>query len=117
MHTGEFSDYTYTNDSNPAVVQQRKDSEMKKAIKHTDLYIGQLVVVTEHPETRVYTIAATDGHVAILQWQEGTRHCSQKLRIPTNEKYGLFKPTLAQIEYSIAANGPLVSTKELVEWA
>ncbi len=85
---------------------------MKKVIKHTDLYIGQLVVVTEHPETQVYTVAAIDGHVAILQWQEGTRHCSQG-----HDKYGLLKPTLQQIEYSIAANGPLVSTKELVEWA
>lgn len=85
---------------------------MKKAIKHTDLYIGQLVVVTEHPETQVYTVAAIAGHVAILQWQEGAGHCSQG-----HDKYGLLKPTLQQIEYSIAANGPLVSTKELVEWA
>lgn len=85
---------------------------MKKAIKHTDLYIGQLVVVTEHPETQVYTIASIESQLVILQWREGTRHCSQG-----HDKYGLLKPTLQQIEYSIAANGSLVSTKELVEWA
>ena len=85
---------------------------MKKSIKHTDLYIGQLVVVTEHPETQVYTIASIEAQVVILQWKEGTRHCSQGY-----EKYSLLKPTLEQIEYSIAANGALVSTKELVEWA
>ena len=85
---------------------------MKKSIKHTDLYIGQLVVVTEHPETQVYTIASIEAQVVILQWKESTRHCSQG-----HDKYGLLKPTLEQIEYSIAANGALVSTKELVEWA
>ena len=85
---------------------------MKKAIKHTDLYIGQLVVVTEHPETQVYTVASIAGQSVILQWREGTSHCSQG-----HDKYGLLTPTLEQIEYSIAANGSLVSTKELVEWA
>lgn len=84
---------------------------MKKAIKHTDLYIGQLVVVTEHPEAQVYTIAAFVGTQGVtLQWCEGRRTCAQ-----AHEKYGLMKPTLEQIEYSIAANGPLVSTKQLVE--
>lgn len=87
---------------------------MKKrpAIKHSDLYIGQLVVVTEHPETQVYTIAGIEGQVAILQWHEGKQLCSQG-----HEKFGLLKPTLEQIEYSIAANGPLVSTQDIVEWA
>jgi len=87
---------------------------MKKnqPIKHSDLYIGQLVVVTEHPETQVYTVAGIEGHVAILQWFEGTQFCSQG-----HDKYGLLKPTLQQIEYSIAANGALVSTKEILEWA
>ena len=63
-------------------------------------------------ETQVYTIASIEAQVVILQWKEGTRHCSQGY-----EKYSLLKPTLEQIEYSIAANGALVSTKELVEWA
>ena len=84
---------------------------MQKTIKHTDLYIGQLVTVTDHPETQVYTIAAIDGQIAVLQWREGTRHSVQ-----AHDKYSLLKPTLQQIEYSIAANGPLVTTKELVEW-
>lgn len=83
---------------------------MKKVIKHTDLYIGQLVVVTEHPETQVYTVAHIEGQAVMLQWCEGARTCAQ-----AHEKYGLMKPTLEQIEYSIAANGPLVSTKQLVE--
>jgi hypothetical protein len=83
---------------------------MRKAqpIKHTDLYIGQLVVVTEHPETQVYTVAAIHSQMVTLQWCEGSRQCGQHY-----EKYGLLKPTLEQIEYSIAANGPLVSTQAL----
>ncbi len=84
---------------------------MKKSIPHTNLYVGQLVTVTDHPETQVYTIAAIDGQAAVLQWCEGNRHSVQ-----AHDKYGLLKPTLQQIEYSIAANGPLVTTKELADW-
>lgn len=84
-----------------------------KNIKHSDLYIGQLVVVTMHPEAQVYTVAAVVGQSVILQWFEGSRMCSSGER----DKYGLMKPTLQQIEYSIAANGPLVSTKQIVELA
>jgi hypothetical protein len=87
---------------------------MKKrpAIKHDDLYIGQLVVVTEHYEAQVYTVAGIKNHMAILQWYEGKQFCSQG-----HEKYGLLKPDLKQIEYSVAANGPLVSTRDILEWA
>lgn len=86
---------------------------MKKTIKHKDLYIGQLVVVTDHPEAQVRTVAGFEGNAVILQWHEGSRLCSQGVHAAV----GLLKPTLEQIEYSIAANGSLVSTKELVEWA
>ena len=82
-----------------------------KAIKHTDLYIGQLVTVTDHPETQVYTVADFEGHNVWLQWREGTHQTRC-----THEKYGLLKPTLKQIEYSIAANGALVSTKDILAW-
>ena len=34
-----------------------------------------------------------------------------------NDELRAVHETLEQIEYSIAANGALVSTKELVEWA
>ena len=81
---------------------------MKKSINHKDLYIGQLVVVTDHPETQVYTVAAVHSQVVTLEWREGTRRCSQHF-----DKYGSLKPTLQQIEYSIAANGALVSTREI----
>lgn len=85
---------------------------MQKRIKKSDLYIGQLVVVTDHPEAQVRTVAGVEGNVAILQWHEGSRLCSQG-----HDAFGLMKPTLKQIEYSIAANGALVSTQELVDWA
>jgi hypothetical protein len=84
-----------------------------KKIKHSDLYIGQLVVATEHPEAQVYTVAAVIGQCVVLQWFEGDRLCVSG----DHDKYGLMKPTLQQIEYSIAANGPLVSTKQIVEFA
>jgi hypothetical protein len=86
---------------------------MQKRIKKSDLYVGQLVVVTDHPETQVYTVAAVgEGNVAILQWMEGTSHCSQG-----HDAFSLSKPTLEQIEYSIAANGALLSVDKILEWA
>lgn len=84
---------------------------MKKALNHKSLYIGQLVVVTEHPETQVYTIAEFEGNNVLLQWREGTSQTRC-----THDKFGLLKPTLEQIEYSIAANGALVSTKDVNNW-
>lgn len=85
---------------------------MKKSIKHTELYIGQLVVVTEHPETQVYTIAEFEGNNVLLQWREGTHQTRC-----THDKFDLLKPTLQQIEYSIAANGALVSSRDVGQWA
>jgi hypothetical protein len=84
----------------------------RKSINHNNLYIGQLVVVTEHPEATVYTIAAIEGNVAILQWREGSGHCSQG-----HEKFGFLRPTVEQIEYHIAHCGNLVSVNNIVEWA
>ena len=86
---------------------------MKKVIYKKDQHIGQLVVVTEHPETQVYTIAGYGNQdLVILQWFEGTKLCSQG-----HSAYDLVKPTIDQIEYSIANNGRLVSTDDIVEWA
>ena len=85
---------------------------MKKTINHNNLRIGQLVVLTEHPEATVYTIAAIEGNVAILQWREGSGHCSQG-----HEKFGFLRPTVEQIEFHIANCGNLVSVNDIVEWA
>lgn len=81
-------------------------------IKKSNLYVGQLVVVTDHPETQVYTIAEINGNIAILQWYEGDRHCSQG-----HDAFGFLIPTLKQIEYSIAHNGRLMPVCDLLEWA
>jgi len=83
---------------------------MKKQIKNP--HVGQLIVVTQHPEATVYTVAEVGGMWVILQWREGTRHCSEAY-----DRFNLFEPTMAQIEYSIRAVGPLVSVNEIVEWA
>lgn len=84
-------------------------TKQPKAINPDTLSIGQIVVVTDHPETQVYTVARIDRHTVSLQWREGMRFCAQD-----HEKYSLYNPTLRQIEYSIAANGPLVSSRDLV---
>lgn len=86
-------------------------TKQPKPIRPSDLSIGQIVVVTDSPETQVYTVARVDGQTVSLQWREGMRFCAQDY-----DKTGLYNPTLRQIEYSIAANGPLVSTKELIDW-
>lgn len=84
----------------------------RSTINHNDLYIGQLVVVTDHPEATVYTIASIEGNTAILQWREGSNHCSCGY-----EKFGFMKPTSKQVEYHIANCGALVSNRDIVEWA
>ena len=82
-----------------------------KAIDKDTLSIGQIVVVTDSEQTQVYTVAHIFGNTITLQWQEGTRICSQGYRGP------VFAPSLTQIEYSIANNGPLLSKSDLVAWA
>ena len=79
-----------------------------KLIHPKDLYVGQLVVSSTHSESQVRTVGEIYDHGSItVVWYEGTRKCGQTL-----DGRGWYTPTLKQIEYSIAANGPLVSTKE-----
>lgn len=83
---------------------------MQRYIAHKKLYIGQLVVVTAAKDAQVYTI----GHISheyravSLIWIEGNQKC-----VSSHDYFCLFKPTLEQIETSIAINGRLVSTKDL----
>ena len=83
---------------------------MRRFIKQANLYVGQLVVTTDYPEATVSTIVSIDYLRVELRWREGTRLCGC-----TFDSYMLMKPSLDQIEYSIAANGALVSTKEIEE--
>lgn len=90
---------------------------MKKFIATKDLYFGQLVVVTTHAEAQVRTIAEihkreTGAVFAVtFLWKEGNRMCRQAY-----EPWTLHKPTIEQIEYSITANGALVSAREVAEY-
>lgn len=83
---------------------------MTKCIKHTDLYIGQLVVTNEHIEAQVYTIASIEPtyRAVSLIWFEGNHKC-----VGTHEYFSLMKPTLKQIETNIAISGRLASTKDI----
>lgn len=82
---------------------------MRKQIKRQDLSLGNLVVVTVHPETQVYTVAGFEGqNEVLLMWKEGKRICQQIHDIDS-----LYKPTIEQIEYSISGNGALVGTHEM----
>ena len=85
---------------------------MAKSLTLKQIHLGQLIVRGDHADAQVYTVAAVRGFNIYLVWFEGTRQCGQWI-----DYSGSLKPTLEQIEYSIAANGALVSTKELVEWA
>ena len=82
---------------------------MKKLLK--DIRIGQLVVVSEHPEAQVYTVAGIEGHNALLQWREGKSQARC-----TYDKFSLAKPTLEQIEYNISESGALVSRRDVEQW-
>jgi hypothetical protein len=87
-----------------------KENIMRRFIKQANLYVGQLVVVSEMPEATVATVVSMDYLKVELRWREGTRLCGC-----TFDSYMLFLPTLRQIENSIANNGALVSFKEIEE--
>ncbi len=81
---------------------------MAKRLTLKQIRIGQLVVRGEHADAQVYTIAAIRGFNIHVIWFEGTRKCGQWT------DYGdRYKPTLEQIEYSIAANGRLASGQDI----
>lgn len=85
---------------------------MKRFISSKDLYVGQLVVTGDYVGITVRTIAeiCPSDNKVILQWVSGNRFYSTSF-----DSYMLKKPTLEQIEASIAANGQLVSSKMLLE--
>jgi len=81
---------------------------MAKRLTLKQIRIGQLIVRGEHADAQVYTIAAIRGLNIHVIWFEGTRKCGQW------PDYGdCYKPTLEQIEYSIAANGRLASGQDI----
>lgn len=81
-----------------------------KFIKPANIHLGQLVVVNDNPETQVYTIGeiSTKYGAVVVFWFEGEQKC-----VSTASMYNLMKPTLEQIEFSIAANGRLASGKDI----
>ena len=81
---------------------------MAKKLTLKQLYLGQLIVRGEHANAQVYTVAAIRGFNIYLMWFEGNHRCGQW------SDYGdCYKPTLAQIEYSIAAGGRLASGQDI----
>lgn len=84
---------------------------MQKRLNKSKLKMGDLVVVTKHPEAQVYTFAGLEGHTVMLQWYEGSSHCS--CGIDTDQ---LYLPTIQQIKHSIATNGKLLAGHEVLDW-
>lgn len=84
---------------------------MRRYLSSKDLYVGQLVVTNDYPGATVCTVAEIDvgACVAILQWMEGNRFCSRGV-----DSYMLKKPSLEQIEWHIANNGQLLSSKQII---
>ena len=78
------------------------------AIKLKDLYIGQLIVRGTHSNPQIYTVAAIRGTNIYLIWFEGTRMGGQ-----WTDYSDCYKPTLEQIQYSIAADGRLASGQDI----
>ncbi len=78
------------------------------AIKLKDLYIGQLIARGTHPDPQIYTVAAVRGLNIYLIWFEGTHMSGQ-----WTDYSECYKPTLEQIQYSIAANGRLASGQDI----
>ena len=80
----------------------------KASLKLKDLYIGQLITRGDHLLTQVYTVAAIRGLNIYLIWFEGSRMSGQWIDYERS-----YRPTLQQIEYSIAANGRLASGQDI----
>jgi hypothetical protein len=84
-----------------------------KRVKRANLYIGQLVVCTDHPEAQVRTVSELIDHFMVqVQWYEGSHQCVQPVDCSM-----LYEPTLRQIEYSIAHNGKLVAMNDIMQLA
>lgn len=86
---------------------------MRRFLSSKSLYVGQLVVTNDYPGATVCTIAEIDGgnHTVILQWLEGMRFCSKPA-----QTYMLKLPSLEQIEWHIANNGALISSKQVINF-
>jgi hypothetical protein len=90
---------------------------MKKCLPRAKLYVGQLVVVTDHPEAQVRTIAEIHKtergaiRAVTFLWYEGSRICSQ-----ASHPWTLHNPSLKQIEYSIEANGKLANKFDICRY-
>jgi hypothetical protein len=83
---------------------------MKKSIKLKDIRVGQLVVTSDSPKAQVRTVESVDGFHVTLTWFEGTNQCIQGV------DYSLLGvPTIAQIEYSINANGRLANILDVAD--
>jgi len=86
---------------------------MSKALKKSNLYIGQLVVTSDNPEAQVRTISHIfDNNMVEVQWYEGA-----KLVVQGIDCSMLYTPTIKQIEYSIQFNGRLVANHEIFDLA
>ena len=81
---------------------------MAKSLTLKQIHLGQLIVRGDHADAQVYTVAAVRGFNIYVVWFEGTRQCGQWI-----DYSGSYKPTLDQIEYSIAADGRLASGQDI----
>jgi hypothetical protein len=86
---------------------------MRRFLSSKSLYVGQLVVTNDYPGATVCTIAEIDesNHTAIVQWMENNRFLSKPA-----QTYMLKKPSLEQIEWHIANNGQLISSKQIINF-
>ena len=92
--------------------QPKEDIVKNKKLKRSDLYIGQLVVVSDNLDAQVRTVAHLfdNSKMVELQWYEGTNHCSQGTDLE------LYEPTIKQIVHSIALYGKLVAYNDLLNF-
>lgn len=79
-------------------------------IKKQNFRAGLLVVATDRLETQVYTVERIDGNHVTYTWYEGTNQCISGIDYTM-----LMTPTIAQIEYSINANGRLANALDVAD--
>ena len=76
----------------------------QKMLHKRDIRVGMLVTATSANDAQVYTVTDIVGNQVELKWYEGSQLCGSWYDI-----WSLYRPTVEQIEISIASNGPLVA--------
>ena len=80
-------------------------------MKINTLKTGDIVTASSNVDASLYTVAEVNKHNVILQWMEGSMHCSQGCDVGI-----LSLATKDQIKYAKAKGWKILTAEEIVSW-